>query len=93
MARSRLIVGVDSGPVHLSGTMDLPSVALLGRTTDAVFAMYPSVTCVSAVRSEVPCAGCWSGWGYDKSICEVECKALKSITPERVCEIIEDKLK
>lgn len=84
MMGAKVIIGNDSAPAHLSGTIDKPTIALLGRTTDAVFAIYPSVRCLSAERREVPCVGCWSGWGYVPEVCNHGCVALSHITPEQV---------
>lgn len=92
MKSAKLIVGNDSGPAHLAGTMNRPTLALLGRTTDAVFSIYPSVRCLSAERRVVPCAGCWGGWGYNSAVCEKRCAAIASITPETVMAEIRDML-
>lgn len=84
MKMAKLVIGNDSGPMHLAGTLNTPGLALLGRTTDAVFSLYPSVRCLSAERRQVPCAGCWGGWGYNREVCNRQCAALASISVDRV---------
>jgi hypothetical protein len=89
MRHTKVVVGNDSAPMHLAGTLNRPAIALLGRTTDSVFSLYPTVKCLSASRQSVPCAGCWSGWGYSREVCEQRCAALASISERSVLANIE----
>lgn len=45
-AAAKGVIGVDSFPINLSGTLDIPSVCLLSFTTPNVFAHTPSVKCL-----------------------------------------------
>lgn len=82
--RSRLVVANDSGPAHMAGTLGVPTIAILGPTTDGVFAHMPEVRCVAAERRIVQCVGCWFNWGYDKDHCLQGCTALSNVLPELV---------
>jgi len=86
------VVGNDSGPAHLAGTLDVPTVVLLGPSNPSVFAQYPSVTCLQAPQSELPCSGCYWKVGVYQDVCERGCVALSHITPTDVLEAIRSKL-
>lgn len=86
MAKTRLVIGNDSGPAHLAGTMRIPTIAILGRTTEAVFAHCPSVRCMSTEKRFVACVGCWGGYGYNGQICERGCAAIANVSPEDVLQ-------
>lgn len=83
MLASRLVVGNDSGPAHLAGTLDVPTIALLGPTTPSVFVQYPSVRCISATTEAIRCAGCYFHAPFSK-LCDVGCAALCHVLPEHV---------
>lgn len=74
-----LVIGNDSGPMHIAGTLNKAAIAIHGMTSDVTFAHCPSIRTVQAERRLVPCAGCWLGWGYQAEVCERSCKALESI--------------
>lgn len=79
MKRTRLVINNDSGPAHLAGTLDVPTIVLHGLTSDAMYAHCPSVTSLSVSRQRFPCVGCWLGWGFTKERCGKTCDALQSI--------------
>lgn len=83
MLAARLVVGNDSGPAHLAGTLDVPTIALLGPTNSSVFVQYPSVTCLSASPNDIGCVGCYFHAPFCKT-CEVGCVALGHVLPETV---------
>jgi hypothetical protein len=82
MMKVDLTVGNDSGPIHLSGTLDMPTLALCGATWTSVFAHMPSVT---GLRAEhMPCVSCYWQPPIWKKRCTTRCRALYELTPETV---------
>jgi ADP-heptose:LPS heptosyltransferase len=86
MLNTKLVIGMDSGPVHVAGTLGVKALAILGPTNDGVFAHCDSVHCLSAPKRLVPCAGCHYIWDYIPGACEFTCSALANITPDIVFE-------
>jgi hypothetical protein len=84
-----LVIGNDSGPAHLAGTLDRPTVCIMGATTESIFAHLPSVHCLMLPKRILPCAGCWWSGEYHPITCHDFCSALAVLTPERVCRYIE----
>ncbi len=76
LARARVAVGPDSGPMHLAAAAGTPVVSLWGATTPARSAPYGSEDLVLVGR--VPCAPC-----YLRS-CPIGRQCMQDITPERV---------
>lgn len=87
---AELVIGNDSGPMHIAGTLDKPAISIHGMTSDVTFSHCRSIRTVEAERRLVPCSGCWLGWGYDAKACERSCKALESIMPDRVANLAMD---
>lgn len=87
MLESDLVIGNDSGPIHLSGTLDVPSIAILGPTGDAVFSHMPSVRCIAVERRRVECVGCWLSAPYNPSLCNFTCAALANVSPQEVHDL------
>lgn len=85
MLACRCVVGNDSGPLHTAGTLDVPSVALLGPSQPSMFVQYGSVTCLEADINEIQCRGCYfQGEFWNDPICSKGCLALSHIRPETV---------
>jgi hypothetical protein len=53
---ARLVIGNDSGPAHLSGTIGTPTIAIQGATTERIYSHIPEV--VSYRKKALGCAGC-----------------------------------
>ena len=85
MLVARLVIGNDSGPAHLAGTLDVPTMAILGPTTPSVFVQYGSVWCATPDKAEISCAGCYFGAPFSR-VCEVGCAALCHVRPARVID-------
>lgn len=85
MSLASVVVGNDSMPAHLAGTLDRPTIAILGPTRPNVFAHAPSVTCIEADKLIVECGGCHFGTPFRKA-CDQGCRALFSTQPERVAD-------
>lgn len=83
---SRLVIGNDSGPAHLAGTIGTPTLAIHGPTQrNRIYGHIPEVVSVST--GGLPCAGCHclpeKGW---RTSCETGCHQLYRTFPEHVFE-------
>ena len=58
MARSRLVTGVDSGPLHLAVAMGTPTVHLFGPVDEAIFGPWGDPSRHRIVKSERACVPC-----------------------------------
>ncbi|MBP1689536.1 MAG: rfaF 2 [Deltaproteobacteria bacterium] len=76
MARARVAVGPDSGPMHLAAAGGTPVVSLWGATTPARSAPFGSDDLVLVGR--VPCAPCYL------RRCPIGRQCMQDITPARV---------
>ena len=59
--RAAVVVANDSFPAHFSGTLGVPTLALMGPTRATVFAHIPEVVCLSSTAGLVNCTGCHFG--------------------------------
>lgn len=86
MARADIVIGVDSGPAHMAGTIGTPTIAVCGPTKpEVVFDHLPGVKCLTAGRDAVPCVGCHfrADHGF-RAACSDGCRALLMLPPEDV---------
>ncbi len=58
LERARLVLGVDSGPLHLAAALGRPSVRLHGPSDAAVFGPWGMAGLHGVVASHLPCAPC-----------------------------------
>jgi ADP-heptose:LPS heptosyltransferase len=58
LERARLVLGVDSGPLHLATAVSTPTVRLYGPTDPAVFGPWGPPEWHKVVTSGLPCAPC-----------------------------------
>lgn len=88
MSLSKMVVGVDSGPAHIAGTIGIPTVALCGPTRpECVFSHMPNVIPLAA-HDEPNCTGCHFKAPF-RSACDQGCQMLYSLKPHVVAaEII-----
>lgn len=86
MQRASVVIGNDSGPVHVAGVLDIPALALCGPTTASVFAHVPSV---QVVTSDASCTGCYFGSPF-RAACDQGCRSLYELRPERVVEKVQE---
>ena len=92
MQTAKLVIGNDSGPVHVAGTLDVPTLAVCGPTGQrGVFDHMPSVRTVAASQEVISCVGCCYGVEFEES-CKRECRALGLTTPEQVYQVAKDML-
>jgi ADP-heptose:LPS heptosyltransferase len=82
MQRAQLVIGNDSGPAHLAGTIGTRTLAIHGPTTERIFAHIPEVT--SHRQRTLPCAGCEYLAPFRDS-CRHGCHELHRTYPEEVC--------
>ncbi|NIM06681.1 MAG: hypothetical protein GTN69_11310 [Armatimonadetes bacterium] len=73
--RAKLLVGIDSGPVHIAAALGVPVVALYGPTDPAVTGVRGDGSII--IRKEMPCSPC------RKPTCEGR-PCMTAITPEEV---------
>jgi ADP-heptose:LPS heptosyltransferase len=72
LARCDLVVGVDTGLLHMAGALDIPWVGLFGPTNPAVTGPYNpdgGVGLVAPFKKEVTCGGCWKHFKYEDDTC------------------------
>lgn len=89
MLAAGVVVGNDSGPMHVAGTLDVPMIALLGPTTYSMCCHMPSVITLAASEEEIFCVGCWHNTPEFRNACRYGCAALGHILPKTVFETIE----
>ena len=80
MQLSLVVIGNDSGPVNVAGTLDVPALALCGPTTAVCFSHVPSV---EVVTSALECTGCYFGEPF-RAACDQGCRSLFMLEPELV---------
>lgn len=81
---AKLVVGNDSGPAHLAGTIGTKTIAIQGATTERIYVHIPEV--VSYRKKALPCAGCHCLQPDFRASCEVGCLELYRTFPEEVAE-------
>jgi heptosyltransferase-2 len=77
IAESTLLVGNDSGPVHLAAALGIPTVAVFGATDYKVAAPYGSRG--REVHVQVECSPCWL------RECPIDHRCMTRVSPEMVC--------
>ena len=82
MERAALVVGNDSFPAHLAGTIGAPTLALMGPTRPAVFAHARAVECLSS-GAAIECTGCHFAAPF-RAACDQGCQSLFRLFPETV---------
>jgi ADP-heptose:LPS heptosyltransferase len=80
MKHAALVIGNDSFPAHLAGTVGVPTIALMGPTRGSVFAHIPNVT---AIASSMDCTGCHFQPPF-RAACDQGCMSLYRLFPDDV---------
>jgi Glycosyltransferase family 9 (heptosyltransferase) len=80
MRRARLVIGNDSFPAHLAGTVGTSTLALMGPTRSTVFDHMDSVQCMT---STLDCTGCHFKTPF-RAACDQGCMSLYRIFPDEV---------
>lgn len=83
MSLAKMVVGNDSGPVHISGTMGVPTIVTCGPTRPAcVFGHIPEI--ITLTNDEPPhCTGCHFKPPF-RAACDQGCQALFALKPPAV---------
>jgi len=91
IAAADVVLGNDSGMVHVAGTVGTPSIALMGPTTPTtVFGHLPDVRAVRTTVERVGCVGCHFDHERGFSgVCDLSCEALQDITVGQVVSEVE----
>lgn len=76
IAESALLLGNDSGPVHLASALGIPTVAVFGATDYKVAAPYGPLG--RAVHVPVECSPCWL------RVCPIDHRCMTRVAPEAV---------
>jgi hypothetical protein len=78
-----LVIGNDSGPAHLAGTIGTRALAIHGPTQERIYGYLPEVT--SFRKKVLPCAGCHCLGDFPRGgACELGCAELYRTLPEDV---------
>lgn len=92
MGESAMVLCNDSGPAWLAGTVGVPTLALMGPTSN-IFTGMPSVEEVHADPRDVACVKChFQGEGGFRMACDAGCQALFAVKPLTVLEKVLRKL-
>jgi len=81
---ARLVIGNDSGPAHLAGTIGTPTIAIQGATTERIYAHIPEV--LSYRKKALGCAGCHCLPPDFRATCDSGCLELFRTFPEEIAE-------
>jgi len=82
---SKLVIGCDSGPAHLAGTIGTRTIAIMGATTERIYSYLPEVICYR--KKFAPCAGCHClPAGGFRASCDSGCMELYRTMPEEVAQ-------
>jgi heptosyltransferase I len=85
---SELVLGVDTGPIHIATALDIPVLCLTGFTDADETGPYNPNESVTIIKSDMPCIPCVHSnpkpaqWDICKSMRPVEC--MRRITPQKV---------
>lgn len=79
---SDVVVGNDSAPAHLAGTLGKKTIAILGPTKPTVFGHIENVFCLQSTNQS--CVGCHFAQPLFNQACDSGCSALFSVSPEQV---------
>lgn len=87
MQRARIVVGNDSGPAHLSGTMGTKTIAVCGPTKGyCVFGHIPEVAVITT-QDAPGCAGCHFLAPY-RAACDLACQVLYAVKVDTILNTI-----
>lgn len=83
MQRCDVVVGIDSAPIHVAGTLGRPTVALLGPTKKGIISHCDSVSVMTAPLDRIDCTGCVFQSPF-RAACDQGCLSLARLWPEEV---------
>ncbi len=91
MQRCSVVIGIDSAPIHIAGTLDKPTIALLGPTNAGIVSHMPSVSCMSAPLERLDCVGCYFQTPF-RAACDQGCMSLARLWPEEVLAKVRERI-
>ncbi len=81
IAEAELVIGSDSGPAHVAGTLGIRTLVLAGPTGSPTFSHLPEVSVLH--REQPACSGCYYRGDAYRRACEVGCGELFELNPYR----------
>jgi hypothetical protein len=79
-----LVIGCDSGPAHLAGTIGTRTIAIMGATTERIYDYLPHV--IPYRKKALSCAGCHCLEPDFRASCNAGCLELYRTFPEEIAE-------
>jgi ADP-heptose:LPS heptosyltransferase len=90
LLRADVMISGDSGPMHIADALDTPLIAIHGPTDPAQFG--PVGPAATILKSGIWCSPCYNV--KDPADCPFyTTQCMKNITPARVFEVVEEKLR
>jgi ADP-heptose:LPS heptosyltransferase len=88
LSQAKVLIGNDSGPMHLAGMMGVPGIVLLSQLLgEEIYGHYPSIR---VLQGPLACSGCnFTGPEY-RNACQSLCSSLQAITPEVVLKAVNE---
>lgn len=83
MLKSKCVLGCDSLPAHMAGTLDVPTYVMGGPTGSNVYNHCPSVHVLQTPY--MACVGCCFAAPY-RAACDIGCSALSALFPDDVID-------
>ncbi|MEM1295851.1 MAG: glycosyltransferase family 9 protein [Verrucomicrobiota bacterium] len=86
--KSQLVLGMDSGPMHVAGMLGVQGLAAIGPVSgQSVFGHFPTI---QPIQGKMKCAprGFQASRGYRPKDCGKWCSSLNSISPDRLAETV-----
>lgn len=85
LASCAVVVGVDSMPAHLAGTIGRPTIAIMGPTQPAVFSHIQNVLPMQA--EGLDCTGCHFQRPF-RAACDLACQSMLRVYPQDVSRTV-----
>lgn len=87
LASCAVVVGVDSFPAHLAGTIGRPTIAILGPTSPEMFAHIENVIPMQA--EGLDCTACYFKQPEFRAACDLGCQSMFRVYPQEVVETVQ----
>lgn len=91
-ARCDLVIGLDSGPLHLAVATDTPSIHLFGPTDPALFGPWGDPTLHRVIQTEIDLPCCPCGVLDFERVCWKGGYCLRTIKTSQVLDVVEQLL-
>lgn len=84
LQRCSLVVGNDSGPMHLAAVVGTPTVSIFGPVDPSVYGPFSHRSAHRVVTQGLVCQPCYQGFRFPP--CPWDNRCLKQLAPERMLE-------